>query len=90
VETEWDEDERAWVIALQVYREGLCPVCGGPVDECHAPMTLDEARRGRFVVEQSVCLRTRELRKAMKEAHETAEEPGALVFTTRRREGAND
>lgn len=90
VEPEWDEDERAWVTALRLYRDSLCPSCGGPVEECHAPITFDELRRGRFIVEHSVCARTRELRKAMKEAQETAEEPAALVFTTRRREGAND
>lgn len=33
-EAEWDETERAWMVALQRYRNSLCPLCGGPADEC--------------------------------------------------------
>ena len=33
-ESEWDEVEQSWMLALQFYRDGLCPKCGGPVDEC--------------------------------------------------------
>lgn len=33
-ETEWDAEQRGWMLALAVYRAGLCPLCGGPLDEC--------------------------------------------------------
>lgn len=36
-ETEWDEEQQSWMLALQYYRSGLCPKCGSPVEECHAP-----------------------------------------------------
>lgn len=25
------------MLALQYYRAGLCPKCGSPIEECHAP-----------------------------------------------------
>lgn len=84
-EVEWDEDERAWMLALGAYRSGLCPVCGGPSDECQSPETLEEARSGRFVVEQSTCLRTVQLRKEMDRIAESATVPEAAVLMTRRR-----
>lgn len=36
-EPEWDEEQQSWMLALQYYRDGLCPKCGSPIDECHAP-----------------------------------------------------
>ena len=33
-EPEWDEEQQTWMLALQFYRDGLCPKCGGPLDEC--------------------------------------------------------
>ena len=91
-EAEWDDDERAWVLALLLFRESLCPVCGGPSEECQAPETLDEARMGRFVVESLVCTRTAEMRREMATVSESAKaaglDPSAFVFTTRRREAA--
>jgi hypothetical protein len=36
-EVEWDEVEQTWMLALQYYRDGLCPACGRPVDVCQNP-----------------------------------------------------
>lgn len=33
-EVEWDEVERGWMLALAEWRDGLCPLCGGPREEC--------------------------------------------------------
>lgn len=33
-EPEWTEQDRAEVIALALYREGLCPLCHRPVEVC--------------------------------------------------------
>ena len=88
VEPEWDDDERGWMLALGLYRDMLCPVCGGPAEECQADQTLDEAKNGRYVIDAATCLRTKELRQDMdRMADQVSEaESAALVFTTRRRE----
>jgi hypothetical protein len=31
-ETEWDETEQAWMLALAMYRETRCPGCGGDLN----------------------------------------------------------
>lgn len=36
-EAEWDEPEQTWMLALQYYRDGLCPLCGMPAEVCQAP-----------------------------------------------------
>lgn len=36
-EPEWDEQERAWFLALAQYEAGLCPLCGRHVSICTAP-----------------------------------------------------
>lgn len=36
-EPEWDESEQTVALALQEYRGGLCPLCGGPRDVCTDP-----------------------------------------------------
>lgn len=35
-ETEWDEEQQGWMLALQLYRDGLCPSCGMPREVCMA------------------------------------------------------
>ncbi|GAA6124170.1 hypothetical protein BPY_22780 [Bifidobacterium psychraerophilum] len=33
---EWDETERAWMLALDTYEKAhICPVCGMDTDFCH-------------------------------------------------------
>lgn len=37
-EPEWDDTERAWMIALEQYRANeLCPLCGRPKSICQDP-----------------------------------------------------
>ncbi|GAA1337123.1 hypothetical protein GCM10009611_03080 [Arthrobacter roseus] len=36
-EIEWDEPEQTWMLALQYYRDGLCPLCGMPRSICGDP-----------------------------------------------------
>lgn len=35
-EVEWDETEQNWMLALQDYRDSLCPLCGGPTEICQS------------------------------------------------------
>lgn len=72
------------MLALRVYRDGLCPLCGGPADECQAPASVDDYRQGRFVVDSVRCMRTFQLRKEMAHA-EDYDEPASFVFTTKLR-----
>lgn len=37
VESEWDETERNWMLALDDFERDLCPSCGLPHDICHSP-----------------------------------------------------
>lgn len=36
-EPRFTEQDRAELLALALYREGLCPLCGRPLDVCTAP-----------------------------------------------------
>lgn len=36
-EPEWDESEQTVMLGLQMYRNGLCPKCGGPISVCTDP-----------------------------------------------------
>lgn len=33
-EAEWDDGEQTVMLALQAYRNALCPLCGGPLSVC--------------------------------------------------------
>lgn len=46
--------DRAEALALGLYRAGLCPLCGRPVDVC----TSDEESGPAFGVDQSTCRAT--------------------------------
>lgn len=37
VEPEWDEQERDYMLSLSAYEDTLCPLCGGPVEDCQTP-----------------------------------------------------
>ncbi|KFI94677.1 hypothetical protein [Bifidobacterium scardovii] len=43
---EWDGTEQAWMLALNVYESGLCPLCGMSVDFCHDQDKVEHAYRG--------------------------------------------
>lgn len=36
-EPEWDEQERAWMLALADYESRICPLCGRPLSVCTDP-----------------------------------------------------
>ena len=36
VEPEWDDEQRDHMIALALYEDGLCAVCGGPPEDCQS------------------------------------------------------
>lgn len=37
VESAWDEDQRAWMLALAEYEADLCTECGSPKSVCQDP-----------------------------------------------------
>ena len=44
---EWDETERAWMLALQSYENGRkCPVCGMDITFCHDQEKVHRAFKG--------------------------------------------
>lgn len=45
-EVEWDETERAWMLALDEYDASLCPLCGLPRSECQDPSAENRAEAG--------------------------------------------
>lgn len=49
-ESEWDQTERDWMLALDDYEHSLCPRCGMPVSVCH-----DELTPTRYTAEAGVC-----------------------------------
>lgn len=44
VETEWDEVEHGWMIALALWRENRCPFCGGDLALTTDPVNEDVYR----------------------------------------------
>lgn len=56
-EPRFTEQDRAELIALALYREGLCPKCGRPLEVC----TSDEGAPGapQFEVSQAMCRASR-------------------------------
>ena len=53
----YTEQDRAELIAYELYLEGLCPLCGRPLEVCTSP----EETGPRFQVEQSMCRAAREI-----------------------------
>ncbi len=60
------------------YRAGLCPSCGGPLDECTAPETTGP----RFQVHRIRCQRTDAVLGAQKSLTDSTRHHGALVWST--------
>lgn len=69
----YTEQDRAELIALAVYREGLCPRCGRPLEVC----TADEKNptAAQFDVSWQVCSATRALLEAQRGAYGDREHP---------------
>jgi hypothetical protein len=76
-ETEWDEEQQSLMLALQLWRARLCPVCGGDPAECQ-----DNSRQGLWSVppaqrchRQTAMLRAAESYQTSQTSH-----PGALMY----------
>jgi hypothetical protein len=70
------EQDRAELLALGVYRQGLCPACGGPIDEC----TSHEKDGPKFKASYKVCRRRDVL--SMTQNAKQSERPEARVWWT--------
>lgn len=77
VEARFTEQDRAELLALGVYRDGLCSVCGGPVAECQS----HEATGPKFRASRLLCRRT-EAVMISRAALENADHPEALAWFT--------
>ncbi len=73
------------MIALALYREGLCPLCGGPIRLCTAP----EEGGPEFEVIWQTCGATRTKLEAQRGAYADKEHPNraAHLWGTRIRKG---
>lgn len=82
----YTEQDRAELIAYEIYLEGLCPKCGRPLEVC----TSDEAAPGspQFEVSQSTCRATlaiAEVRNALTDDGKKPLSPARLFGTTIRK-----
>lgn len=83
-EPEWTEQDRAEILALALYRSRLCPIHGGPLDECTSP----EESGAQFVAERSTCraqLALIEAQRAADDGKKPSPYAGARLWTLRKR-----
>ncbi|MFG1659086.1 hypothetical protein ACGFIY_21395 [Micromonospora chersina] len=84
-EPEWTEQDRAEQLALALYRSKLCPLHGGPLDEC----TSNEETGVQFDVTRSTCRAQMAVIEA-KQAADDGKKPSpyapARLYRVRRRE----
>lgn len=79
-EVEWDEQERAWMLALAAHRATLCPLCGRPLSVC-----TDPASEGRWTVAPPTrCHASTAIARARKPYDEKSKESHALLFSVAR------
>lgn len=82
-EVEWDETERGWFLALDAYRASLCPLCGGPRDEC---MGAD----AEFAYEGTLPIRCHKTTAIRREQKKRQDKPGehddALLWGAQRKQ----
>ena len=75
-ESEWDEQQQGWMLALQLYRDGLCPSCGLPREVC-----MDIANDGKFKATPMRCHATDARLMAAERAHkEKVPRPEARLY----------
>ncbi len=79
VEPEWTEREQAVMLALQEYRDGLCPSCGRPLAECTAAESEEQ-----YAVQVRRCHATTAKHQEA-ELYRESPHPEALLFSVRRR-----
>jgi protein-disulfide isomerase len=82
-EPEWDEQEAGWMLALAVYEDTRCPICGGDIDECWA----DGADRLYRVPTPIRCHRytAAAAARAVYDRNPDVRHPEALIFRAERR-----
>ncbi|WP_435233370.1 hypothetical protein [Micromonospora aurantiaca (nom. illeg.)] len=83
-ETEWDQTQQAWMEALAIYRSRLCPLHGGPLEECTSP----EDTGVQFEVDRSTCraqLTLIEAQRAVNDGKKPSPYAGARLWTLRKR-----
>lgn len=81
VEPEWDEQERGYMVAFQAYEDTLCPVCGGPPEECQ---TL-EAERQWSGVPPTRCHKVDAIKRYQDNSGGKYERPQALSWNAEKR-----
>jgi hypothetical protein len=75
----YTEQDRAELLALAEYRRTLCPLCGGPMDECTAP----EKTGPRYRAKRMRCQRVDALGIAQEAVRESkVPHPEALIWWT--------
>lgn len=72
----YTEQDRAELLALSVYRTGLCPACGGPLEEC----TSHEATGPKFRASYVRC-RRRDALSMSQHAKKDMDRPEAAVWS---------
>lgn len=77
-EPEWDETERAWMLALDEYDATLCPLCGMPSDLCQ-----DASAEGRAEAGLPVRCHVTTARMQRAEEYADAKQGGALLYSAR-------
>lgn len=77
-EPAYTEQDRAELLALAVYRQGLCPHCGGPIDECTAP----EKTGSRYRAKRMRCQRADAIAIARNALGDGVQHPEALIWWT--------
>lgn len=85
-EPRWTEQDRAELLALAMYRDGLCPLCGRPLRICTTP----EESGPQYEVIWQVCGATRtklEYQRGVYTADAKHPNREAHVWGTRIREG---
>jgi len=80
-EPEWDEGEQTIMLALQLYRNGLCPKCGGPLSVC-----TDAANEMRFDAGLPIRCHATTARGRAAEAYRDLPGSEALMFVPRLRD----
>lgn len=80
-EPEWDEQERDYMVALQAFEDSLCPVCGGPPEECQSP----EAEWEWKGVPPTRCHRTAAILRYQEGAGKAVTQPRALSWHAEKR-----
>jgi hypothetical protein len=80
-EPRWTDEDRDEMFALALYRSWLCPLCGGPIDEC----TSNYETGVQYEVRKKRCRATDE-RLAAQETDGKVDRPGAVLVSVTKRE----